>query len=98
MTAHLAALLAGLFGVPAVLLWAGHRLRRRPAWWRAAFWGALTAHLLAAIAATAAAFWSPVAWSADDRWRGLAAYWALLVAPLLGALLGAQLGRSRGEP
>ena len=95
MTLHLAALLAGLFGVPAALLWAGHRLRRRSPLWRAAFWGALAAHLLAAVAATLAGLWPPEAWGPSDLGRGLAGYWALLVGPLLGAGVGALIAARR---
>ena len=95
MTPGLAAMLAGLFAVPAALLWAGHRLRRRPARWRAAFWGALAGHVLAALAALVAAMLPPAEWAPDDRWRGLLGFWTLLVAPILGAALGALAARSR---
>jgi hypothetical protein len=88
-------MLLGLFGVPAALLWAGHRLRRRSAQWRAAFWGALAAHALTAPVAIVAAMLPPADWAPDDRWRGLLGFWAPLVGPLLGAALGAARGRRR---
>jgi hypothetical protein len=88
MTIGLAAMLAGLFGVPAVLLWTGHRLRRRPPRWRAAFWGALIAHVALAPAAMVAAMVPPAEWAPDDRWRGVFGFWALMLGPLLGALIG----------
>jgi hypothetical protein len=88
MTIGLAAMLAGLFGVPAVLLWTGHRLRRRPPRWRAAFWGALIAHVTLAPAAMVAAMAPPAEWAPDDRWRGLFGFWALLLGPVIGALIG----------
>ena len=47
-------LLAGLFLVPVVLLWLGHRLRRRTAGARAVFWGATIGHSIG-IAVTLAA-------------------------------------------
>ena len=95
MTPGLAAMLAGLFVVPAALLWAGHRLRRRPPRWRAAFWGALLAHVAVAPLAMLAAMVPPAEWAPDDRWRGFLGFWAMLVAPLLGAALGAVTTRGR---
>jgi hypothetical protein len=89
MTLGSAAMLAGLFAVPAALLWAGHRLRRRSARWRGAFWGALAAHVAVAPLAMLAAMLPPAEWSPDDRVRGFLGFWAMLVAPLLGAALGA---------
>jgi hypothetical protein len=97
VTPGLAAMLAGLFAVPAALLWAGHRLRRRSARWRAAFWGALLAHVVIAPVAMLAAMVPPAAWGPTDRWRGLLGFWALLVGPLGGALLGAVVRRGRGH-
>jgi hypothetical protein len=88
MTIGLAVMLAGAFLVPALLLWVGHRLRRRPPRWRRAFWGALVAHVLAVPVAVAAAMIPPAEWGADDRLRGFLGFWLLLVAPTLGALLG----------
>jgi hypothetical protein len=98
VTPGLAAMLAGLFAVPAALLWAGHRLRRRGPRWRAAFWGALLAHVVIAPVAMLAAMVPPAAWAPTDRWRGLLGLWALLVGPLLGALAGAAIrsGRRHG--
>ena len=98
MTPGVAALLGGAFGVPAALLWAGHRLRRRSGRWRAAFWGALLGHLVAMPLALAAAVWPPAEWSAADVVRGALGLWALLVLPLLGAGAGAlavRRGRDR---
>jgi hypothetical protein len=93
MTTGLAVMLAGTFGVPAALLWAGHRLRRRPPRWRAAFWGALVGHVVAVPAAVTAAVWPPTEWGATDVVRGALGWWGLLVAPLVGAALGAGLAR-----
>ena len=94
MTPGLVAMLAGLFAVPAALLWAGHRLRRRPARWRAAFWGALAAHVVASLVALVAAMVPPAEWAPHDRWRGFLGFWLLLVAPVLGAVAGAVARRS----
>jgi len=95
MTASQIALLLGLFAVPAVLLWAGHRLRRRSARARAAFWGAVIAHALAWLPTIAAAY-PPAAWSPDDTVRGLLGFWSLLLAPPVGAGLGVLVARRRG--
>lgn len=96
MTAGLVAMLAGAFGVPAVLLWAGHRLRRRTPRWRAAFWGALVGHLLAMPVAVAAALLPPAAWAPGDWLRGALGFWLLLVGPAVGALVGALVGAATG--
>lgn len=97
MTAGTWAMLLGLFGVPLALVWTGHRLRRRSPRWRAAFWGALIAHLLASPAAMWAAMIPPAEWAPSDRWRGALGLWAMLVAPLVGMLLGLARASSR-EP
>ena len=94
MTPGVVAMLAGLFAVPAALLWAGHRLRRRSARWRAAFWGALTAHAAAGLVALVAAMVPPADWAPDDRGRGFLGFWLPLVAPVLGAVAGAVVRRS----
>ena len=89
MSAGPLAMLAGLFVVPAGLLWLGHRLRRRPPRWRGAFWGALAGHVAAVVLATVAALLPPELWSADDLLRGLLGYAALPLLPVVGGLAGA---------
>lgn len=91
MTPGLAAMLAGVFIIPVLLLWAGHRLRRRPPRWRAAFWGALVGHSLFAPAAMVAAMIPPAEWSAADTMRGLFGFWSLLLAPIVGAAVALAL-------
>lgn len=93
MSAGRAALLAGLFVVPALMLWLGHRLRRRGAVARGAFWGALVGHLVVLPAVLWHAMVPAVAWAPDDRVRGFFGFWALLLVPLLGAAAGAWRGR-----
>lgn len=93
MTAGIVALLAGLFVVPCVLLWLGHRLRRRPARLRGAFWGGVIGYGVAAAAALVAGMYPPAMWSGDDTIRGLLGFWLLLVAPLVGVMLGALSAR-----
>jgi hypothetical protein len=89
-------MLAGAFGIPALLLWSGHRLRRRPPRWQGAFWGALIAHVIAVPIAAVAAMTPPAEWSVTDTMRGLFGLWLLLLAPLVGGAIGAAAGgRSR---
>lgn len=88
MNIQLAAMLAGLFVVPGVLLVVGHRLRKRSLRAQSAFIGAATAHILAAIAATVASMISPEEWRSEDLWRGVFGFWMLLVAPAIGATIG----------
>lgn len=97
MTAGLAAMLAGSFGVPAVLLWLGHRIRRRAPRWRGAFWGAVVAHGVAVPIAAVAAMTPPVEWASTDMLRGLLGLWLLLLAPVLGGAIGAALTSRSGR-
>lgn len=89
MTVHLAAMLTGVFVVPAILLWAGHRLRRRSPRWRSAFWGAVVVHMVVAPMAMVAAMYPAAEWAPGDTWRGAMGFWSLVLAPLLGAIIGA---------
>lgn len=95
MTPGIAAMLLGLFGVPVALLWAGHRLRRRSARWRSAFWGALLAHLGVAPVVLWVSMVPPAEWSAADGWRGAAGLWAMLVVPVIGGIVGLARARHR---
>lgn len=88
-------MLLGVFGVPAALLIAGRRLRRRSARWHRAFWGAVTGHLLALVVGTVAAMTPPEAWSDGDTWRGVLGLWLFVLAPVMGAGLGAVARRER---
>jgi ABC-type Co2+ transport system permease subunit len=96
MTPTLAALLVGAFGVPALLIWAAHRLRRRSARWHAAFWGALTGHVVSATVAIVAAMIPPEAWSGEDVVRGLLGVWSLVLGPAIGAAVGLARVRRYG--
>lgn len=89
-------LLAGLFVVPMLLLWLGHRLRRRRAWLQGMFWGGVVGHSLGMLVALAAALAPPVLWD-HGGWRFLAVHASLLAGALLGAAAGAAW-RWRGEP
>ena len=81
-------MLAGVFLVPTVLVWAGHRLRRRPPRWRSAFWGGLIGHVLAIPVASVAAMTPAAEWAPTDTVRGLLGFWLLFLAPVIGALVG----------
>ena len=88
MTLGILALLLGAFIVPGVLLWLGHRLRRRPPRWRRAFWGGLTGHLIALVVGSIAAMTPAAHWSPDDTVRGALGFWSVLVLPVAGAIVG----------
>jgi len=89
MTIGLAAMLLGLFVVPAALLWSGHRLRRRSPRWRSVFWGLLAGYVAGSCVAIVAGLIPPAEWSSDDATRGLFGFWSLLLFPALGAGIGA---------
>ena len=89
MTLLLVALLAGLFVIPAVLLTVGHRLRKRSARVQSAFWGAIVAHIVASLAVVVFSMIPSEGWQATDVLRGTIAFWSLLVAPIVGAGIGA---------
>ena len=93
MSAGLAAFLLGLFVVPVALLMVGHRLRRRRPEVRAMFWGAVVGHCVAGILAVVLGMIPPEAWTAEERVRGFAGLWALLVFPLVGAIAGRLMHR-----
>ena len=96
MTPGIAAMLAGIFLVPAALLWLGHRLRRRSARIRAVFWGAVIGHV-AAMACAHVALMPPEEWSPDDRLRGALGFWSFLVLPVVGGLVGFLRSRRDGK-
>jgi hypothetical protein len=93
MTESRMALLAGLFVVPALIVWLGHRLRRRTPAWRAVFWGAAWGYGVGMLASLAALHLPPVLWSGG--WRAAVVHWGMVVAPAAGAALAAVLGRGR---
>jgi quinol-cytochrome oxidoreductase complex cytochrome b subunit len=90
MTPGTVAMLVGLFVVPALLLWLGHRLRRRSARQRAVFWGMLWGYVAASIVALVTGMMTPAMWAEDDTMRGLLGFWSLVVLPVLGAAIGAM--------
>ena len=98
MTLGAVALLLGIFGVPVVLLWAGHRMRRRSARWHAAFWGGIAGHLIALVVGSMAAMTPAEQWAPADVWRGALGLWSFLLLPAVGAAIGvARAGRPGRE-
>ncbi|HEX7120871.1 MAG TPA: hypothetical protein VF178_00785 [Gemmatimonadaceae bacterium] len=97
MTVHIVAFLLGLFVVPLVLLWYGHRLRRRSPRGRAAFWGAVVGHCTAGVLAVSLGMVPPEAWTPEETWRGFVGLWSLLVFPVTGGVIGAVAHRPRPE-
>ena len=96
MSVHILAFIAGLFLVPLALLVASHKLRRRSPRARAAFWGAVIGHCIAAVVATTWGMIPPETLTAQETSRGIASLWILLLFPLLGGLAGAVTPQKRG--
>ena len=96
MSVSLMALLAGLFIVPVVLLWLGHRLRRRTAPWRGMFWGAVAGHTLGMLASVAAMHVPAVLWAGGGA-RTAVVHWGMLVGAIGGAAFGWMLGSRRAS-
>jgi len=88
MTLGLVVMLVGVFAVPALLVWSGHRLRRRSSRWRSAFWGGVIGHLAALVIGSIAAMNPAEAWAPTDTWRGALGLWSFAVLPLIGGLMG----------
>ena len=95
MTLGILAMLIGAFVIPGVLLWSGHRLRRRTPRWRGAFWGGVAGHLVALVVGSIAAMTPAAQWSGDDTFRGAFGFWSFLVLPIVGAVMGMLRGRRR---
>jgi hypothetical protein len=93
MNPGIVAFLIGLFVVPIVLLWWGHRLRRLDPRRRRAFWGAIVGHLVAGTLAIAFGLITPEAWTAEETMRGFFGLWALLLLPVVGGVAGALTNR-----
>lgn len=85
--------LLGLFAVPLVLLWWGHRLRRLDPLKRRAFWGAVAGHCIAGILAVTLGMIPPEAWTEGETMRGFFGLWAMLLFPVVGGLAGALTAR-----
>jgi len=82
------AFLGGIIAVPALLTWAGHKLRSRSGLVRGLFWGGVIGYAVAMVAFFVAAFAPPVLWP-DASMRQLVVYWGLLAGSGAGAAIGA---------
>ncbi|MDQ3082798.1 MAG: hypothetical protein M3R07_11370 [Gemmatimonadota bacterium] len=97
MSTGLLVMLIGLFGIPSLLLWAGHHLRRKSPRVRGAFWGGLAGHTVAALIAVFYSMVPPEAWTAADMLRGFAGFYLMMLGALIGAVLGIMLA-ARSHP
>jgi hypothetical protein len=93
MNVGMTALLLGLFIVPLLLLYLGHRLRRRSRRARGMFWGALVGHTAGALFATWYSMIPPEAWTSSDTTRGFFGLYGMLAGSLIGVLAGIALAR-----
>lgn len=91
------ALVAGLFLVPAVLLWLGHRLRRQTDVRRRVFWGATIGYLLGMLLTLVTIHYPPVLWAGGGS-RTAMVHWGMVVGATVGAGVGKSAGRQRSIP
>lgn len=85
------ALLAGLVGVPLLLLWLGHGLRRRGTVGRGTFWGGVVGYAVGVLAWTVVAVGPATGWAAGGiRHAGVVTL--LLAAGVVGMAAGAVAG------
>ncbi|MDQ3081802.1 MAG: hypothetical protein M3R07_06270 [Gemmatimonadota bacterium] len=99
MSAGIVALLIGLFIVPGIMLYLGHRLRRRSFRARKIFWGMFFGHTTGALLATWYSMIPPELWSSSDFWRRALGFYGMLLGGLVGALIGflVSLFRHQGD-
>lgn len=90
------ALLAGLFAVPVLLLWLGHRLRDRTARQQGAFWGGVTGHAVGLTVTLVAAVKPAVWWAGGPFLRDFAVHWTPMLLAIGGLAIGALLSRRTG--
>ncbi len=88
MSRDILALLIGLFVVPGIMLYLGHRLRRKSFRARRIFWGMFFGHTAGALVATWYSMIPPELWSSSDFWRGAFGFYGMLLGGVIGALLG----------
>ena len=84
----------GLFGVPLVLLWLGHGLRKRSVRLRGLFWGGTFGYCVAMLLTSIVTMLPPYHWSTSAVLRDLTVHWSMLVFTVIGAVIGiARRGR-----
>ena len=84
----------GLFGVPLLLLWLGHGLRKRSPRSRGLFWGATSGYCIAIVLTSVLTMLPPYHWSTGSVVRDLAVHWSMLVLTVLGGIIGLVRGKS----
>jgi hypothetical protein len=93
MTISLLALLLGLFGVPALLMILGHRLRRRTESHKRRFWGGVLGYVLGIVVAVSAMVLPPVWWADGSLLRPFLVHWSMVTGGVLGVLTGPAWAR-----
>lgn len=96
MTVYLLALLLGLFGVPALLMILGHRLRGRSEPHKRRFWGGVLGYIIGIVVAVCAMLLPPVSWADGTFLRPFLVHWAMLAGGVLGVLTGPLWARKPG--
>ena len=96
MTVYLLALLLGLFGVPALLMILGHRLRGRSENHKRRFWGGVLGCIMGIVVAVCAMLLPPVWWADGTFLRPFLVHWSMLVGGGLGVLTGPLWARRPG--
>lgn len=89
--------LAGLVGVPGLLLWQGQRFRSFSQSGLGAYRGAVVGYGLAAAAMIVTLLVPPYAWPPTPGLERMLLGVGLLAGPGLGAVVGAWRGRARGR-
>lgn len=92
MTGSRLALVAGLFIVPAVLLWLGHHLRRATPTRRRVFWGATIGYLAGMLITLVAIHYPAVLWEGGD-WRTAVVHWGMVIGAVVGSAVTGVMGR-----
>jgi len=88
-----AALLAGFFLAPALLLVLGHGLRKRVPRARYRFWGGIVGYLLGVVVAVLAMMIPPTGWAGEGGLRSSMVHWAMVTGCLLGVFVGSLFPR-----
>lgn len=91
------ALFIGLFVVPALLLWTGHRMRERGGAARGAFWGGVIGHAAGLLITLTTSVNPAVWWAGGPFLRDFAVHWSPMLLGLSGALVGLALARRAGK-
>ena len=94
MTIYLLALLMGLFGVPALLMTLGHRLRGRSEPHKRRFWGGVSGYIMGMVVAVCAMLLPPVWWGDGTFLRPFLVHWAMFTGGVLGVLSGPLWART----